>query len=225
MNVYQLLQSILQPQREEFDQMAYFFLLTYTVIIFSVHRWRDDTMAKRFQLELKNRFDLLQDTADIEEQWSAFKQVLTGSADAAMGTRRGSQKERWIQDRTWNLIDERKMVKCQRDHARTSEVKEATTFRYQVLDRQVKGSCRKDKKAWMEERGVEASQAADKNDTKTLYRIVRELTGARSNANVPIKDKNGKTLLTKEEQDARWIEHFKETLNQPPPTVTHVFKG
>ncbi len=75
----------------------------------------------------------------------------------------------------------------------------------------------------MKERGAEAQEAADKNDSKTLYHIVRELTGARSNSNVPIKDKNEKIPLAKEEQDARWIEHFKETLNQPPPTATYVF--
>ncbi len=51
----------------------------------------------------------------IEEQWSAFKQVVTNSADAAIGRRRGSQMKRWIQDRTRKLIDERKMVKCRRN--------------------------------------------------------------------------------------------------------------
>ena len=46
------------------------------------------------------------------------------------------------------------------------------------------------------------------------------MTGSGSNSNTPAKDKNGKALLTKEEQDARWIEYFKETLNQPNPTTT-----
>ena len=46
------------------------------------------------------------------------------------------------------------------------------------------------------------------------------MTGSRGNSNTPIKDKNGKALLTKEEQDARWIEYFKETRNQPNPPTT-----
>ncbi|XP_035772278.1 uncharacterized protein LOC118456011 [Neolamprologus brichardi] len=40
-----------------------------------------------------------------------------------------------------------------------------------------------------------------------------------TNANVPVKDKNGKLLLAQEEQNKRWAEHFQETLNQPEPTT------
>ena len=85
------------------------------------------------------------------------------------------------------MIDERKMAKCQREQAKTSKEEEVAALRYRELDRQVKRSCRRDKKTWMEERSTEAQTAADRNDTKTL--------------------------LIKEEQDGRWIEHFTETLN------------
>ncbi|KAK1791378.1 hypothetical protein P4O66_013384 [Electrophorus voltai] len=83
--------------------------------------------------------------------------------------------------------------------------------------------CKSDKKAWLECKGAEAHEAASKNDNKTLYRIVRELTGAWSNSSAPIKNKDGVFLLTREEQDACWIEHFKETLNQPTPANTYDF--
>ena len=43
----------------------------------------------------------------------------------------------------------------------------------------------------------------------------RELTGISSNSNVPLKSKQGKTLLTEREQAARRVEHFNEVLNQP----------
>ncbi|KAK1802256.1 hypothetical protein P4O66_021914 [Electrophorus voltai] len=71
--------------------------------------------------------------------------------------------------------------------------------------------------------GAEAHEAASKNDNKTLYRIVRELTGAWSNSSAPIKIKDGMFLLTRQGQDARWVEHFKETLNQPTPANTYDF--
>ena len=59
---------------------------------------------------------------------------------------------------------------------------------------------------------IEAGEAASNNDTRTLYRIARDLTGARCNSNVPIKDKQEKVLLTSKAQDARWVEHFKESI-------------
>ena len=53
--------------------------------------------------------------------------------------------------------------------------------------------------------------------------MVRDLTGARSNSTVTIKDKNGTVLLTHEEQNALWTEHFKEVLNQIEPLITFAF--
>ena len=77
------------------------------------------------------------------------------------------------------------------------------------LDKSVKKSCRNDKKKWLE------NKATDLNDSKTLYRIVRELSGARSGSDIPIRGKDGTTLASSEEQAKRWTEHFAEVLNQP----------
>ena len=52
---------------------------------------------------------------------------------------------------------------------------------------------------------------------RTLYRIVRDLTGTQGATSVPVRDKDGKVLLTEREQSARWVEHFNEVLNQPVP--------
>ena len=49
------------------------------------------------------------------------------------------------------------------------------------------------------------------------------MTGIRSNASTPIKDKSGNILLNINEKDLHWIEQFKKTLNQPDPTVPHNF--
>ena len=66
-------------------------------------------------------------------------------------------------------------------------------------------------------KGAEAEEAASHNDMRMLYRIVRDLTGAQTNTNVPVRGKDGKVLLTEREQSARWVEHFNEVLNQPEP--------
>jgi len=86
---------------------------------------------------------------------------------------------------------------------------------YKHADKAAKKSCRNDKRTWIEDKGREAEEAAGNNDSKTLYRIVRELTGVSSNSNVPLKSKQGATLLTEREQAVRWVEHFNEVLNQP----------
>ena len=62
-----------------------------------------------------------------------------------------------------------------------------------------------------------------KNDMRALYPVVRDITGTRNNASTPMKDISGHILLNINKQDLCWIEHFKETLNKPEPTVTHNF--
>ncbi len=60
---------------------------------------------------------------------------------------------------------------------------------------------------------------------KTLYHIICDLTRARSGQGVPIKDKNGKVLLTAENQERRWVEHFKDMLNQQMPPKLFAFNS
>ncbi|GAA6092139.1 uncharacterized protein LOC106456330 [Tachysurus ichikawai] len=70
---------------------------------------------------------------------------------------------------------------------------------------------------WVEHNGPEVHERDDHGNTKNLFRIIQDPTGLRSSLGVPIKDKNGRRPLTKEEQDTGWIKHFRETMNQPPP--------
>jgi len=58
---------------------------------------------------------------------------------------------------------------------------------------------------------------------KTLYRIVRELSGTRSGSDIPIKGKDGTTLASSEKQAKRWTEHFAEVLNQLVPETLFEF--
>lgn len=192
---------------------------------FAVEKLRDRHQESAYVISLQNRFQALEQMDDVEDKWTSFRQVMTEGAQETIGRRRGKRKEQWISDATWTLIDQRKETKKLRDQARTEEQNETAARRYAELDRQVKRSCRVDKKAWLEKKCNEAQEAANLNDAKTLYRIVRELTGIRSSPNIPIKNKEGKMLLTKEEQNARWIEHFQETLNQPNPPALYDFES
>jgi len=67
-----------------------------------------------------------------------------------IGRRRGSNRERWISDRTWNLIDDRKEAKKKKDQAYTRAKAQAEAVNYRKLDKEVKKSCKQDKKDWIE---------------------------------------------------------------------------
>lgn len=159
-----------------------------------MEKFKDPKVVARFTLHIQNRFQPLRNLDNIVDQWGSFKHVVTEAPQVSVGRRRGSHKEQLIQDRTWAIIDERREAKKRCEPARTEDQLNFAVQRYAELDREVKRSCRADKKKWLENKGIEAQEAADRSDTKTLYRIVHELTGAQSSSSIPIKDKHGKLL-------------------------------
>jgi len=57
-------------------------------------------------------------------------------------------------------------------------------------------------------------------NNKNVYKITKLLSGKyRRATDAPIVDKQGRLLTTEAEQGARWVEHFSEVLNKPPPTI------
>ena len=76
-----------------------------------------------------------------------------------------------------------------KDQVRSAEVMKIHNERYKELNKAVKKSCRKDKNEWFEQKGEEAQNAVRRNDTKTLYRIVRDLVGHRVTPMSPSKTK------------------------------------
>ncbi len=125
-----------------------------TIRPFAVEKLKAPDIKQRFQLELRNRFQILQNTegAQLEHQWTNIKDTMAAVANDVLGRRRGTQRERWIQERSWELIDERKRAKQRREQAKAPHEKERAEAQYQELDRRVKRSCRADKKAWHEQK-------------------------------------------------------------------------
>mgnify|MGYP001795830861 CR=1 FL=1 len=90
---------------------------------------------------------------------------------------------------------------------------------YHELHKEVKIRVRQDKRCYYEELAQEAEEAAERRDLRELYHLTRVMAGKNPRPERPIKDKSGKTLSSKEEQQKRWVEHFSELLNREPPST------
>ena len=74
----------------------------------------------------------------------------------------------------------------------------------QEADRTVKQLTRRDKRKYLKDMATEAEEAAHKGDQATLYNITKQVCGQfRKNLGAPIKDKDGKLLISEETQDPR----------------------
>ena len=186
---------------------------------YDISKFNIPAFQNEYALEISNRFDALQDFENhtIEDQWKLFKEAVNESTEKIIGKRRGRNKEQWISNEAWDLIDERKNMKhkmIQKDDDFDAKTE------YRRLDKLVKKQTRIDRQAWLDLKTLEAQNAADKNDTRTVYKVLKELSNTPNSQLVPIKSKDGKSLNSEDEIKNRWVEHFSSVLNQPQPTET-----
>ncbi len=188
---------------------------------FNVHCLKEKAKAEEFNVELRNRFSILSFLPDetIEDQWQILKEVWTTTCKKVLGKKTRKQKE-WITTKTWELIEQRKLLKELINQAKSQEERQELQVRYWELNRQVKRSVRKDKRNFIEDLTTEAEIAAGQRNMKRLYEITKTLSGKTINPSRPVKSRNGDPIPGGKEQRTRWAEHFKETLNRPAPLET-----
>ena len=73
-----------------------------------------DDIRQKYDLELKNRFQLLQSEDSVDEKWQQFKDTVNEVAQSVLGKRREKRNKRWITPDTWKLIGERRVLKAKR---------------------------------------------------------------------------------------------------------------
>jgi len=76
---------------------------------------------------------------------------------------------------------------------------------------------RKDKRKFIDDLAKEAKAAARQHNMKILNDTTKQLSRKFKAPNRQIRDLNVRLLITTEEQHKRWVEHFQQLLNRPPP--------
>ena len=117
---------------------------------FAIEKLKEEQTSTQFQLKLSNKFQLLDEAGDYEEQWAMFREVVVSVAEDQLG-RRAKRYEMWIQEHTWILIDEWKKIKQAMQQALTPEASVQAREAYRVVHKAVKRSCRKDKDEWFKQ--------------------------------------------------------------------------
>ena len=90
--------------------------------------------------------------------------------------------------------------------------------KYQEVNKEVKRSCREDKRNYVINLAQDAENAAMKGDLGTMYNITRKLGGRSQNTNKPIRELQGKAIKNMKEELKRWKDYFEQVLNRPEPS-------
>ena len=189
---------------------------------YNIKLLQDPPSLRAFQIALNNRYQVLADLADEEQQqsiedvWNERKQAWTDTSKEILGLKQNQHKE-WITTETLSKIENRRKLKDKISNSRTRAGRREAQKQYNKANREVRGAIKHDKREFINNLAKEAEIAANQHRMKDLYELTRKLAGKKSSTPKPIKDKHGNTLTKQEDQLKRWGEYFEELLNRPPP--------
>lgn len=181
---------------------------------------KDSKIVKEFNLELKNRYQILQNRNSedsVEEHWNKVEELYSKTSEKVLGFKRQVHKE-WITPATWKTIDKRKDFKKKVCNARSERLKDRLRAQYSEINKEVQKATRKDRQNYVENMAVEAEKAASDQRMGDVYQITKKLCGKKNSTNIPVRNKQGTLLTAEKDQEIRWTEHFKEVLNRSDPT-------
>lgn len=194
---------------------------------FDTQRLRDNTVKAAFVSNLRNRFQILQNIPEQQEDtnvntsWKKVAALYTESSKKEIGYRKNKIKKDWIQQETRDAIEERREIKKKMLQTKSPRLRERQEKIYRDAHKKVKTLARRDKRKAMEHLAAEAQEAAARGEQGKLYKITKQVCGKfKGSAGGPVKDKQGKLLTTEKKQEERWAEHFQEVLNRPSPEET-----
>jgi len=135
----------------------------------------------------------------VDDEWRQIEQGYVETCEKVLGQAKSNKKE-WISKETWETIEQRKEAKYALNIARTRNQRRDTSRRHQELNREVKRSCRRDKRVYVESMAERAEEAERRGDVRTLHEITRRLSGRFQSMCKPLRNGAGVLLRTAEEE-------------------------
>ena len=183
------------------------------------HNQIDYIMArKRFRSSV-NILDA--DGTDMETLIKTFNTAVTNTASGILGKHRPVKKP-WVTADLLDLCDKRRELKKKK--------KDAEGVRqYRAVNQEIKKGMTKAKMNWVEEQCQDFEDCMKKNNSKTTYQLVKDLTSTKQRRTTTIQDKDGKCLTEEQDILKRWSKYCSklynyratgdpEVLNVPPAT-------
>jgi len=179
----------------------------------------NDSNRDLFQQEVQQK--LASSTADIiitqdpDEEWEKLKKIIKTASESIQ--RKPNHPNRsnkiWITQRTLATIEDRKKLK--KKALATQAIRDA----HKTLCRRIQRDCRQDKNNYIKKICTEIEEHQNSNDTRDLYRKIRELTRKFNPRTSAIEDKNDKILWQNKDILERWRQYCEELYKEETVAV------
>eukprot|EP00794_Sanderia_malayensis_P018471 gene18471-20322_t len=143
----------------------------------------DLTLKERYAVEVKNRFEVLQQ--DGETQWESLKKALVKTAQELLPKQKKSQRKKWMTDEILELIKKRQKIS-------------KGSVEYKEADRKIKSKCREAKEAWINEK-CEDIERYKNTEPSHMHKQIKELAGKKAcSSSGCLRAKDGTVILEKD---------------------------
>ncbi|CAG2214195.1 Angiopoietin-related protein 1,Ficolin-1-A,Angiopoietin-1,Fibrinogen C domain-containing protein 1,Ryncolin-1,Tenascin-N,Angiopoietin-related protein 7,Angiopoietin-related protein 6,Ficolin-3,Fibrinogen C domain-containing protein 1-B,Fibroleukin,Fibrinogen-like protein 1,Ficolin-1,Ficolin-1-B,Angiopoietin-4,Tenascin-R,Ryncolin-2,Techylectin-5B,Fibrinogen C domain-containing protein 1-A,Microfibril-associated glycoprotein 4,Fibrinogen-like protein A,Ryncolin-3,Angiopoietin-2,Tenascin-X,Ficolin-2,Tenascin len=105
---------------------------------YNVEKLKDLHLKDQFQIELRNRFEVLKDgpDLDINNEWEVGRDIIKEVCEDVLG-RKTNKKKDWMSLGTWDKVEERRKMKENLNNARTRAKKQEAQNKHQLLNKEV----------------------------------------------------------------------------------------
>ena len=130
-----------------------------------------------------------------DELWLDIKDSILRAATKHVLTKRKRKTTSWLSQEAINLADERRKLK---------KAGQQGSNLYRKLSSEVQLKCRRDKSEYINQLSQELEDQSSHNNSRELFRCVKNLTSKTTARLAIIKDESGKVLTESDEIKNRW---------------------
>ena len=113
-------------------------------VTYNVNFLKDKATKDQFNITLSNKFQILEELDNIEDQWSQIKDMINNTCEETLGRKSYTQKE-WITPETLRKVQERKQKKGAINCSRIRKEKAtAQALKYNKAHKEVRKSVRQE---------------------------------------------------------------------------------
>ena len=171
-------------------------------------------LKENFAEEIEKAMDSCIISDDIETSWKALRDTIYDTSANLLGFVKRKHQD-WFDE---NDQETSLLIKTMhQSHLQYMNNKRSKKLKKQYYSTKtsVQKRLRHLKDAWWKTKAEELQKAADSNNTKKFYDLLKKVYGPLTSTSGPLLSADGKKLLTDETEILqRWAEHFSEVLNR-----------
>ncbi|XP_038072782.1 uncharacterized protein LOC119741153 [Patiria miniata] len=174
-------------------------------------RLQDPAIKEKFQLELSNRFEALQNdiTSTISEWYDSFETAVKEVVENVIGERRPCEMPSWVSEETMKLKDERDEAKKRYSISKSQQSRE----KWRKLNTSLNESYKRDENAALNKQIDDLKLADEMGDYTTTWKIIHDLSGNDKRTSVKVRKRDGTVPASDSELLSEWSKYFSSLLN------------